>query len=306
MNTTPYANSLFEQPWWLDIVAPGQWREAVVKNGAGETIARMPYVLVGNRIKMPPMTQTLGIWMAPEVKQDYGKQKDAINALFFQLPPCRAIEQHLSPVNDYVLPFRWLGCRMEPRFTYRLTDLSDLDKVYERLHKSTKKNIRRSQNTTVISSEADYELLYHLIEITFQNQNRRPPVSKELIFRIVNSCETAGHGKMFVARDTDGHIQVAAYMVYDDNTAYALMSGSDARYRSSGAKTRVYWEQIQYAARVSRIFDFEGSMVEGIENIVRQFGGVCAPYYVIQKQGLLGEVLSAAKPRVKRLLGYKM
>ena len=44
LNTTPYANSVFEQPWWLDIVAPGRWGEAVVMEG--ETVAaRLPYVL---------------------------------------------------------------------------------------------------------------------------------------------------------------------------------------------------------------------------------------------------------------------
>ena len=31
LNTTPYANSVFEQPWWLDIVAPGEWGEVTVK-----------------------------------------------------------------------------------------------------------------------------------------------------------------------------------------------------------------------------------------------------------------------------------
>ena len=35
MSTTPYANSLFEQPWWLDAVAPGQWEEALVTDANG-------------------------------------------------------------------------------------------------------------------------------------------------------------------------------------------------------------------------------------------------------------------------------
>lgn len=30
-NTTPYANSVFEQPWWLDIVVPGLWDEVTVE-----------------------------------------------------------------------------------------------------------------------------------------------------------------------------------------------------------------------------------------------------------------------------------
>ena len=70
MNTTPYANSLFEQPWWLDIVAPGKWEEALVTDDSGTVIARMPYVRDGDRIIMPELTQTIGIWMAPELQND--------------------------------------------------------------------------------------------------------------------------------------------------------------------------------------------------------------------------------------------
>ena len=67
MNETPYANSVCEQPWWLDIVAPGKWHEAIVRDKDGRTIARMPYVTKGKRVLMPPFTQNIGIWMAPEV-----------------------------------------------------------------------------------------------------------------------------------------------------------------------------------------------------------------------------------------------
>ena len=56
-------NSIFQQPWWLEVVAPGQWGEVVVKRGE-EVAARMPNV---NKKKyrltaltMPPLTQTKG------------------------------------------------------------------------------------------------------------------------------------------------------------------------------------------------------------------------------------------------------
>ena len=75
MSTTPYANSLFEQPWWLDAVAPGQWDEALVTDANGSVMARMPYVKTGNRITMPPLTQNLGIWMAPEIRDDCTDRK---------------------------------------------------------------------------------------------------------------------------------------------------------------------------------------------------------------------------------------
>ena len=60
--------------------------------------------------------------------------------------------------------------------------------------------------------------------------------------------------------------------------------------RPAGANTLLYWEAIRLAAEVSRVFDFEGSMVEPIEHYFRGFGGRQTPYFCISKAGLQGEV----------------
>lgn len=306
MNTIPYTNSLFEQPWWLDIVAPGQWREAVLKNEAGKTLARMPYVMTGKCIHMPRLTQNIGIWMDPEIRNDYGKQKSAINELFAQIPTCRTFVQNLSPVNTYVLPFRWLGCHISPNFTYRLTYLSDCEELYQNFNKTAKKNIKSARNKTTIYTETRLDTLLEMLDKTFAVQKRKYPESKEVVCKIVETCSSSGHGQYLEARDPKGNVHSCAYLVYDEQVCYYLLGASDSRFRSSGAQSLVLWEAIQFASRHSQIFDFEGSMVEGIENFFRQFGGICTPYYTISRQSFLRDVFSDAKPRVKRILGYKL
>lgn len=58
--------SIFEQPWWLDAVAPGQW-DAVEIEENGRIVARLPFVFkkkFGARIVgQPQLTQTLGPWI---------------------------------------------------------------------------------------------------------------------------------------------------------------------------------------------------------------------------------------------------
>ena len=254
---------------------------------------------------MPPLTQNIGIWMTPEIKHDYGKQKAVINELFARLPPCYTFEQNLSPANDYILPFRWLGCCMEPGFSYRLTDLSDCDKIYQCFNKTAKKNIKYARNKTTIYSETHLDVLLKLLDKTYEAQGRKNPADKHLIQKIVETCDASEHGKYLEARDSDGNVHSCAYFVYDEQVCYYLIGASDSRFRSSGAQSLVLWEGIQFASKHSHIFDFEGSMVEGIENFFRQFGGVCTPFYTISKRSFLQEVILAAKPRVKHFLGYK-
>ena len=311
LNTTPYANSVFEQPWWLDIVAPGQWGEAVVMEG--ETVAaRLPYVLQSGRIVMPTLTQTLGPWIKPEYRQfqpgntQLSKQKELIAALLGQLPRHKSFHVTFDSANEYILPYRWLGYRYEPEFSYRLTDLCDTDALYAALNKTAKKNIKAARNKTTLVEQPTAKMLMDLLDKTFEAQGRKWPHDRDLTRRIIEKSVENGHGKLLVAQDGEGNLHSGAFLLYDEKVCYYLLGGSDSAFRSSGAQSLVLWEAIRFAATVSQAFDFEGSNVEGIENFFRQFGGSRVTNYCVIKQSFFADCLAMAKPRVKKLLGYKI
>lgn len=98
--------------------------------------------------------------------------------------------------------------------------------------------------------------------------------------------------------------------MYDKNICHALVGGTDPKYRSSGAFSLLLWEGIKFATTVSRSFNFMGSMIEGIENFLRQFGGTPIVYYNIQKQKqslskiIMFKVRKLLKIRIKSIIGY--
>ncbi len=309
---TEYANSIFEQPWWLDIVAKDSWREICLEE-AGKIKARLPYVykkgLLGYEITMPKLTQTLGIWMQDMLKNQGNKylteQKDIINQILEQLPRARNIRICLDSHCSYILPYYWRGFTVVPFCSYRFKDLSDLDKIYANFGKVVKKNIKSAKNKVIINDETNVEQLYEMLTKTFKNQKRKYPIQRELIQKIVSECEKRNAGKMLSAIDEDGNVHASSYFVYDQNVCYYLISGSNPEFRSSGAQTLILWEGIQFAAKVSRAFDFEGSMIEGIENFFRGFGGELIINYEIKKLSFGGQLFDMLKPKVKKLLGYK-
>lgn len=311
LNTTPYANSVFEQPWWLDIVAPGEWGEVTVKEG-DETVARLPYVLQSGRIVMPTLTQTLGPWIKPEYRQfqpgntQLSKQKELIAALLGQLPRHKSFHVTFDSANEYILPYRWLGYRYEPEFSYRLTDLCDTDALYAALNKTAKKNIKAARNKTTLVEQPTAKMLMDLLDKTFGAQGRKWPHDRDLTRRIIEKSVENGRGKLIVARDPEGNLHSGAFLLYDEKVCYYLLGGSDSAFRSSGAQSLVLWESIRFASTVSKVFDFEGSNVEGIENFFRQFGGSRVINYSVIRQSLFADCMELAKPRVKRLIGYKI
>jgi hypothetical protein len=300
-------NSIFEQPWWLDIVAPNQWIELLVKEG--DVIkARWPIVKKWYGIGMPILTQSLGFWIS-EDKLDadiyYNEQKRITNLLLEQLPRNRNIKIRLSPNVQYFLPIYWKSYKITPLVIYRINDISDVTSIYNRFNRIVKGNIRSASKKCTVKEIDDIGILIMLMEKTFGIQRRKFPISKDLIINIYNECTKYKAGKLLYALDPQGFVHSGALLVYDKNVCYALMGGTDPKYRSSGVFSLVLWESIKFASTVSKSFDFQGSMIEGVENFLRQFGGKPIVYYQIRKQNILLELFELLKPRIKSIIGYK-
>lgn len=308
---SPYVNSVFEQPWWLETVAPGKWGEVFVKE-SDRVIARFPYVMEKQKLVMPPLTQTLGPW----IHQDYRKkqpgntqatlQKEIIQELLVQLPRHKSFNMTFDSNNTYILPYRWHGYSIRPGFSYRLTNLSNLDGVYANFNNTVKKNIKSANNKTTVHTNLNPDDFYKLLSESFKVQNRSFPHSKVLIDRILEATSIHEAGTSFYAEDENGNIHATAFIIGDNNLHYYLLGGTAIAHRSSGAQNLLLWEAIKECSRTSKAFDFEGSMVEGIENFFRQFGGDQVINYNVSKFGLIETLKAYYKPKVKKLIGYKL
>lgn len=307
-----YTNSVFEQGWWLDVVAPGKWSEVILQED-DSVVLRLPYMMRGNVISMPPFTQTLGPW----IKQEYRiaqkgnshlrKQKELIAQMITKLPSnFTSFDMSFDSLNTYILPYRWHGFTFSPGFSYRINNLQDLDALYERMSKTVIKNIKTARNKVEVIESSDSKILLTLLSLTFSQQGRKLPFSPVLIEQILDASIMRGNGKLLVARDKNNNYHSCAFLLYDDRVCYYLFGGSDSKFRSGGAQSLVLWEAIKFASTVSAKFDFEGSMVEGIENFFRQFGGEQVINYHVTKRSFIDEIYEITKPRIKRLLGYKI
>lgn len=308
---TEYANSVFEQPWWLDIVAKGKWKEVFVKQD-GIVVGRMVFVRDKKRICMPQNTQTLGPWLDNSLlvkakgNTQLSKQKEVINKLFDQIPNNKGVDIVLDSSNEYVLPYRWMGYNYRPYFSYRINDLTDLDRIYSNFNKTVLKNIKSAQKKVRIRMGSDSEAILNLLDKTFAKQGRKVPGEKKIKKDIINKSCLYEHGITIIAEDEYGNVHSGAFLVFDEKVCYYLFGGTDSEFRSSGAQSLVLWKAIQYAAIVSKAFDFEGSNVEGIENFFRQFGGDRVINYRLTKNSLKDDLKEIMVPRVKRILGYKI
>lgn len=283
------ANSIFQQPWWLEVVAPGRWDEIIVRNG-DHIEARMPYVIKKKYgltvLDMPPLTQTLGPWLRKsnaKYSNQLTEQKRLMQEVIDNLPTFDYFIQNFSPAISNWLPFYWNGFIQMTKYTYRIEDLNDLDKVWHDFSKNLRTEIRKAEKRLVIRTDLDIETFYQNNQLTFRRQGLKTPYSLEFVKNLDKACLAHNARNILSAEDPEGRIHSTIYLVGDSDIRYCLMAGSDPELRTSGANALLIWEALKFTAKISKIFDFEGSMIESVERFFRSFGAIQRPYFKISK-----------------------
>lgn len=288
---TDHSIPLFSQAWWLDLVAPGKWDVALNRKGA-EISAALPYVQ-GRRFAwrisaMPPLTQTLGPWVAPTNEQASARfrhEMAQLTELAASLPSFHLFSQnwHYSLTNW--LPFYWAGFQQTTRYTYRLEEIGDTAKTWSGLAGKTRTEIRKAtqRHGLVVDPHPRVEDFIPLNAMVFDRQGIPKPYPDTLVAAIGAEAAKRNALDLVIVRDGDGAPHAGALVVRDHTTGYYLLGGSDPALRHSGGATLALWEAIMLASKQVNSFDFEGSMMKSIEPFVRNFGSTQTPYFQISR-----------------------
>ena len=284
---------IFSRNWWLDAVCDGAglWDVALVEKG-DKVVATMPYYtehkLGFTLLTQPHLTQTLGPWLRLS-KVSYTKtlaeQKDLMQALIDQLPAFDYFMQNWNYRNNNWLPFYWHGFNQTTRYTYVLPDLSDVGLIWSGFKANIRSDVRKAESRFKLKIRDDLGLdsFLRLNKLTFERQGKSLPYSEEFVHRLDTACEEHHCRKIWIAEDSEGRHHAGVYIVWDEDSAYYLMGGSDPELRNSGATSLCLWHAIRHASTVTLKFDFEGSMMEPVERFFRAFGAVQTPYISITK-----------------------
>jgi hypothetical protein len=292
-DTLSCTHSLFERPWWLDAVAPGAW-DAVVVVKNGEIVGRLPFVrkrrLGLTILGQPMLTQFLGPWIKTEMgkpQTQLEREHNILRSLIAALPSHDVFNQNFHHSVTNCLPFTWQGFSHSVDYTYIIDDLRDLDKIWDGFRKTLRTHIRNAERQVIVRVSDDIEPLIALNRMVFERQGLPPRYPADLIRRLDVACRAHSARRLFLAEDTNGAPHAALYLVWDSESAYDLLGGSDPRLRNSNAMSLLRWEAIKYASQVTRRFDFEGSMLENVEQSIRSFGGRQVQYARITRGGTL-------------------
>ena len=282
---------IFFRDWWLDSVTdPSRWDVILVKKD-NKIIAVFPYFKTNKHgfsfILQPKLTQFSGPWIKYPENMKYNSklsyEKKIFNEIIDKLPEFDHMNINFHYSMDNWLPFYWKGFKQTTRYTYIIENLKEIGEIYNNFQSNIKSDIKKAEKIVTIIPTDNLQKFYELNSSTFKRQGIDMSYSYEYLRRMDNIQKANNSRRITFAVDNDGNIHSAIYIVWDENSAYYLMSGSDPEFRSSGATSLLLWEAIQFASTVVDKFDFEGSMIEPIEKFFKGFGAVQKPYFNISK-----------------------
>jgi lipid II:glycine glycyltransferase (peptidoglycan interpeptide bridge formation enzyme) len=304
---------LFSRDWWMDAVCGEENWDVLLVEKDNEIVASMPYYKKKKygltAITQPPLTQTNGIWIKYPPGQKYSSrlsyEKEVITEIIEQLQAlnvdyyCQNF--HYSFTNWQ--PFYWKGFQQTTRYTYVIDNLTNLDDIFSGFSKGCRRNIRRAASEANVYETEEIDVFYDINKLVFERQDLDIPYSFEFIKILDQVCKEHNARKIFCAADGTGKLYSVIYVVWDEQSAYLLMSGTDTAVRDSNYKTLLVWEAIKYAVNVTQKFDFEGSMIESVAEYNRQFGAKLKPYYQISKRSPRLKFLSSGREILRTVIG---
>ncbi len=282
---------IFSKDWWLDAVSGrDNWDVILVKKN-NNIIASMPFIKTVSKgfslIIMPTLTQTLGPYIKYPNNQNEAKrlsfEKVIMDELITKLPDFDVFNQNFNYSITNWLPFYWNSFEQTTKYTYVINNIKDIDVVVANFDRSKKKNIKKAEKTVKIKYDLSAKDFYDNHSMTLKKQGADISYSFELFNSLYKSSYENDSGKIIYAIDEKDFIHGALFIVWDGNSAYDLISTIDPDTRNCGAASLLIQEAIRFVADKTNKFDFEGSMIENVENSFRKFGAVQTPYFSISK-----------------------
>lgn len=282
---------LFMQAWWMDAVSIGKEWGVLLYEEKAEVIAAMPYHLLRkigfNCILQPQLTPFNGTWIdysnTKSPNEQYLLDKEVMTEFIDQLERMELhyFQQcfHYSVSNWQ--PFFWRDFKQTTRYTYLIEDISNIEEVYSNFSYAKQKQIKKAADFKLES--LDVKLFYEFHKSSLQQQKQTISYSFELLESIYKAASDRNQVAIIGLRDEKGNLHAALFYVWDEHSAYNLISAIAPEFKSSGASTAIVWEAIKSVSDKTKSFDFEGSMIQGVAQSFQQFGTVQKTYFQITK-----------------------
>jgi len=298
------AGTIFHKTTWLRLVDPGIKIHVLETGGvikAGLALIKTKR----NRVTgyhIPPYTQYFSpLYSGGGSKNSLTEEHECITALLDSISDAKHMDFKLTRGHQSILPYHWKGFETSVTITHTVT--GTLDNYLAQLNKNKLRELKKlltlvdtndlSIETSIKESELN-ELMRHTTE------RKKFDANEKIVTGIVMNAGDDIAKKILIRSKSHG-LLAFGFFPYDKKAVYNLINAS-VRVEDPVLKTinlLMIYKAIEFALNTGRTFDFEGSMLKGVEAFCRLMGGTQVPVYRVQKSPSLQYGLLRAAKQIK-------
>jgi lipid II:glycine glycyltransferase (peptidoglycan interpeptide bridge formation enzyme) len=253
-------------------------------------------------IKLPPYTPHCGLFFVSENKNQssinsFSKEIiDEVCAFITHQNPALAILAFPSNIID-LQPFIWNKYKVVPNYTYRIDLLNSMESIISNFDSKNRNVIAKAvkEGVTVEMNVLSKQELYDFFvsSLAKTDANIYTTELKNIFLKFSDDTNSFS-----LSASLNGQILGNVFCVYDQNNCYYLLGGLNKQAGVGGVVNLMVQKSIEQAKGLGcKVFDFEGSMLKGVEKFFRSFGPQLVPYYTVNKAKLPLELLLKFKKR---------
>jgi len=187
-----------------------------------------------------------------------------------------------------VRPFLWSGYDALPRYTY-ISEVSPLSLAWSRVSSSTRRSIRRAEETISEfeqGDQEDYGFLIDSLERRYGEQGIQFDLSKDYLNDVYDQFSPS-QLKVFVCRHSESIIGGLITLVYKDTISFWL-GGVRPKNSKIDVNAFIFWKTLQWAdQREIKYFDLLGANTPSISNFKSKLGFDLKTYFWVEKSSFL-------------------
>jgi hypothetical protein len=196
-----------------------------------------------------------------------------------------------SPALIDIRPLKQQGWIVGVYYSYILSLDND---IFLNVGKDVRRYVRLCQKNGIkAKKEYNPEILWGLIKLTYDKQNKNPPFQKEYLFYFTEMLIKNNLGEMYIAELPTGDAAAAVFVLFDGNGAHAWVGASDPQFRHTGVVSFIHFELItDLQRRGFQRINLMGGNVPQISKFFSNFNPKLVPYYSVVRIKGLGKIFN--------------
>ncbi|MDF1694392.1 MAG: hypothetical protein P1U56_01080 [Saprospiraceae bacterium] len=263
---------IFFQDYFLNVVCQGQWDVVLSKENnkvAGAYIYMLKQKLFLKYIVQPQLCPYTG-----PIFFEKSNVNKVYTDLLVQLPSHHLLIQDYLPTLPHLKGFTNTAFT---KHTYLLDKTTDLDKLWQEQSSTHRRIIRKAERELLYEEVQDINSFLDFVSTTFAKRNKSVPNDPEIFRNLDQVLFSKGQRKIVKCTNSNNEVVAMCYFMKDKNWTYNFANGVVDDYRHYGMNL-ILWNEIKASFFEGRSFDFEGSMIPGVDEFFKRFKGKRVPY----------------------------